>query len=405
MKFVIVDDDLDVLALLARTLEAARHDVSVYSSSRSALLELEQERPDCVIADVLMPEMDGIELCRELRRRPSLDKTKIIMFSAKPYDLDRRRALEFGADGYLVKSLAHNALLQSIMNIMSDQVVVRYWGVRGTMPVCGPQAVRYGGNTPCLSVEHGSEPLAVFDCGTGIKQLSDHLATAHPERITARIFISHTHWDHINHLPFFAPLYAPGNHIEIYGPHQGDLTIDQAVSAQMNSVYFPVTTREFGAHVSYRSLREEKLELGQARVETMLLKHPGYCLGYKLTARGRSICYITDNELYPKQHPRHDAHYFERLTEFVHGTDVLITDCTYRDHEYASKADWGHSSVREVVALAAQAKVKRLHLFHHDPDQTDDDIDRKHAEARQQLCALGVNTECEAPAEGSKLVI
>jgi phosphoribosyl 1,2-cyclic phosphodiesterase len=204
-------------------------------------------------------------------------------------------------------------------------------------------------------------------------------------------------------VPFFAPLYARGNQVELFGPYQGDLTIERAISAQMESVYFPVTMREFGARLLFRDLREETLDFGAAKVETMLLSHPGYCLGYRLTARGRSICYVTDNELFPPDNPRHNARYLEQLTSFVRGTDLLITDTTYRDHEYPSKVEWGHSAVSQVAALAARAEVKRLHLFHHDPDQTDDDIDDKLLEVRTALSKLKSAVQCEAPAEGSSV--
>jgi phosphoribosyl 1,2-cyclic phosphodiesterase len=206
-------------------------------------------------------------------------------------------------------------------------------------------------------------------------------------------------------VPFFAPLYVRGNQIEVFGPYQGDLTIERAISAQMESVYFPVTIREFGARLVFRDLREETLEFGPVRVATMLLRHPGYCLGYKLSCRGRTICYITDNELYLPNDPRHDARYVQNLTNFVRGADVLITDTTYRDHEYPSKVDWGHSCVSQVAGLAARAEVKRLHLFHHDPDQTDSDIDAKLDETRAELARLGSNVVCEAPAEGTALVL
>src|SRR5688572_340172 len=390
MKFFIVDDDPDTLALVARLLTDAGHEVTVRASSNGALRDIPEARPDCVITDLMMPGMDGFELTRELRRKPELAGMKIMILSAKSYDFDRRRAKEMGADGYITKPINRETFMQSIGEIITSRVVVEYWGVHGTLPTPGPAYTRYGGNTPCVSVEvGGGEPLYIFDCGSGIKRLSDRVMKHADERFSARVFISHTHWDHINTVPFFAPLYIRGNQIEIFGPYQGDLTIERAISAQMESVYFPVTTREFGSHLSFRDLREETLEFGPVKVETMLLSHPGYCLGYKLTARGRSVCYITDNELYLQSDRRHNPRYVEQLVKFVHGADVLITDTTYRDSEYLTKVDWGHSCVSEVAKLAARAEVKRLHLFHHDIDQTDEMIDLKLKDAREALQRLG----------------
>ncbi|MEO8144587.1 MAG: response regulator [Betaproteobacteria bacterium] len=405
MKFFIVDDDPDTLALVSHLLTDAGHEVMVRASSTGAVRDIPDARPDCVITDLMMPVMDGFELTRELRRRPELAGMKILILSAKSYDFDRRRAKEMGADGYLTKPINRETFLQSIKEIVSDRVTVHYWGVHGTLPVPGQAYNRYGGNTPCVSVEVGGEPLYIFDCGSGIKQLSDRVMADAGQRFSGRIFISHTHWDHINTVPFFAPLYQRGNQIEVFGPYQGDLTIERAISAQMESVYFPVTIREFGARLVFRDLREERLEFGPVRVDTMLLRHPGYCLGYKLTCRDRVVCYITDNELYLPTDPRHDARYVQTLADFVRGADVLITDTTYRDHEYPSKVDWGHSCVSQVADLAARADVKRLHLFHHDPDQTDDDIDAKLEETRAELARLGSSVVCEAPAEGTDLVL
>jgi len=405
MKFFIVDDDPDVLALASRLLTEAGHEVVVRGSSADALREILETPPDCVITDVMMPGMDGFELTRALRAKAEMAATKIVILSAKSYDFDRRRAKEMGADGYITKPIHIETFLQSIYACVSERIALHYWGVHGTLPAPGAAYTRYGGNTPCVSVAISGEPLYIFDCGSGIKQLSDRIMREAGERFSGRIFISHTHWDHINTVPFFAPLYVRGNQIEIFGPYQGDLTIGNAISAQMESVYFPVTIREFGARLVFRDLREEKLKFGPVTIDTMLLRHPGYCLGYKLTSRGRVICYITDNELYLPTNPRHDARYVQRLAQFVHGADVLITDTTYRDHEYPSKVDWGHSCVSQVADLAARAEVKQLHLFHHDPDQTDADIDLKLDETRKELARLGSNVVCEAPAEGSELVL
>ncbi|MSQ54427.1 MAG: response regulator [Betaproteobacteria bacterium] len=405
MKFYVVDDDPDLIALLERVLLDAGHQVETSTSSRRALAEIPTSRPDCVITDLMMPEMDGFELTRELRRRVELADMKIIVLSAKSYDFDRRRAKELGADGYLTKPIQRNTVIAQIGELVSSDVVITYWGVHGTLPVPGPHTLRYGGNTPCITVTAGGEPLFVFDCGSGIKKLSDSIMASKVQRFSARIFISHPHWDHINTVPFFAPLYVRGNEVEIFGPYQGDLTIERVVSAQMEGVYFPVTVREFGAHIVFRDLREESLQFGAVRIDTMLLSHPGYCLGYRLSYQGRKVCYITDNELYLPGDSRRDERYIERLIEFVEGADLLVTDTTYRDHEYPSKADWGHSCVSQVADLAARARVKRLHLFHHDPDQTDDDIDLKVRETRDALEKRRSSLPCDAPAEGSQLTV
>ena len=175
MKIFAVDDDPITLSLVAEVLRSAGHEVTTCGSSRDALREIPRAQPDCVISDIMMPEMDGFELIRELRRRPELAALKIVVLSTKSYDFDRRRAKELGADGYIVKPIARDTFVESIAEIVAEDVLVTYWGVHGTLPVPGVRTLRRGGNTPCVSVEVGGEPLYVLDCGSGIKGLSDRL--------------------------------------------------------------------------------------------------------------------------------------------------------------------------------------------------------------------------------------
>jgi phosphoribosyl 1,2-cyclic phosphodiesterase len=173
-----------------------------------------------------------------------------------------------------------------------------FWGVRGTLPVANQRAYRYGGNTSCVTLEFPKGQLFIFDAGTGIKELSDALMKQNRRNIAASIFISHPHWDHINALPFFAPLYARGNAFEILGAAHVHKTMEELISAQMDDVYFPITMKEFGAQIKFRDLNEEQIEVEGISVCTMLLSHPGNCLGYRIDYNGRSVCYVTDNELF-----------------------------------------------------------------------------------------------------------
>lgn len=167
----------------------------------------------------------------------------------------------------------------------------------------------------------------------------------------------------------------------------------------MDDIYFPITIKEFGARVFFKNLKEEAFDIDGIGVKTMLLSHPGYCLGYRIDYDGRSICYITDNELYLPDSGNYNDHYVKKLIDFVQGADALITDCTYTDEEYETKMGWGHYCIGQVVDVAHAAEVKTLYLFHHDPDQDDDAIDAKFRMAQQALKRLGSKTACVAPAE------
>ena len=195
------------------------------------------------------------------------------------------------------------------------------------------------------------------------------------------------------------PLYIPGNEFEVLGAAHAHITMRELIAAQMDDVYFPITMKEFGSRIYFRDLNEDTCEIDGISVKTMLLSHPGNCLGYRIDYGGRSFCYVTDNELFLPGDASHNAHYVETLTAFIGGADVLITDTTYTDAEYQSKIGWGHSCISQVVGLAHAAAVKTLYLFHHDPDQNDDAIDAKHAAAAAGLEALKSSTHLASPNE------
>ena len=275
LRIHIVDDSRTQAEIARGLLEREGHQVVVSLSSLEALREVPAQRPDCVLMDIMMPEVDGHELCRRLRALPELAGTKLVMMSAKAYHFERKRALEMGANGYFLKPLQPASFARELERLVADTLTIGFWGVRGTLPISRRDSLRFGGNTSCVSLSFPDGRLFVFDAGTGIKALSDSLAAANRSRIDGTILITHAHWDHINGLPFFAPLYAVGHQLEIYGPAHGDRSLRELLSAQMESVYFPITTREFAASVSFHDLGEGSFEIGRERVRTMLLSHPG----------------------------------------------------------------------------------------------------------------------------------
>jgi len=404
-RFYIVDDDRISINLITRYLEKDAQTVSANTSSRTALGEILAQQPDCVIVDLMMPEIDGLALIQQLRSKRSLDATKIVVVTAKPYEFDRKQAFSFGADGYIVKPVNPKTIVAQLLKIIEDRIELTFWGVHGTLPTPGNNTIRYGGNTSCISLDFSDNTLFIFDAGTGIKSLSDSLLAENRLLIEAKIFITHPHWDHINALPFFAPLFKQGSEIEIYGPSHFDIGIEQMISGQMDGIYFPIKIKEFSASISFRDLKEETIKINGKTIRTMLLNHPGYCLGYRLEYKKQSICYITDNELYPTDSQSFNRFYRNRLIKFIKGADALIADATYQDEEYKTKSGWGHSAVGQVADLADKAGVKTLYLFHHDLYQTDADIDSKLKTAQGILERKKSLTRCVAPKEKDRFVI
>ena len=405
LRVYVVDDSRTQAEITRALLEKAGHEVILSTDSQDALAKIPGVKPDCVLFDLMMPGLDGYELCRRLRGLPELAGTRLVVVSSKAYSFERKRAFEMGADGYFVKPLSPTAFTAEVERLVAGTLIVSFWGVRGTLPVSRPDARRYGGNTLCVSVDFPDGRLFVFDAGTGIRALSDALLAAGRTRLDARVLISHPHWDHINALPFFVPFYMQGNRFEVCGPTHGDITMRGLINAQMDGVYFPITTREFAADVQYRDLAEGTYDIGGVAVRTMLLSHPGNCLGYRLEYAGRSLCYVTDNELYPADSPYRSEEYAERLVEFCRDADVLITDCTFADADYPRFIHWGHSSVSQVAELGWRARVRALNLVHHDPGQNDDAIDAKLAAVETWLATRGAATRVTAPVERAQIEV
>jgi phosphoribosyl 1,2-cyclic phosphodiesterase len=270
---------------------------------------------------------------------------------------------------------------------------VRFWGDRGSIPCPGPATVTYGGNTSCLEIR-ADEKLVIIDLGTGIKPLGDYLMTTDFKqhgKIDADIFITHTHWDHIMGFPMFTPIFLPSTRLRIRGPvSYEDDTLESIISAQMSYRYWPVRQDELSAHIEYDQIKETTLDLGDGLfVTTKYLNHPILCLGYRFEYKGKSIVTAYDTEPFRNVFPSdpNDPSYDEyaaiegeaaakeeneKLLRFFQNADILIHDCQYTQKEYeSSKIGWGHSSYEHAINSAHKANVKKLVMFHHDPNRTD----------------------------------
>jgi phosphoribosyl 1,2-cyclic phosphodiesterase/DNA-binding response OmpR family regulator len=282
-------------------------------------------------------------------------------------------------------------------------VRAEFWGTRGSIATPGRSTVRYGGNTSCIEVRSARGTLVIVDCGTGARPLGQKLMSASAKGLRGHILISHTHWDHIQGIPFFAPLFLPGNEWNIYGPRGLDQSLRETLAGQMQYTYFPVTPDQFGATISYHDLVEGTFNIDDIKVSTRYLNHPALTLGYRLEADGAMIVYCCDHEPYSRILASGQGEFVGqdlRHAEFVHGADLLIHDAQYTAAEYPAKIGWGHSSVEYAVKLGQHAHVKRLVLTHHDPLRNDDAIDHVVEGIRARLQGTATPLKVSAAVEG-----
>jgi len=265
-------------------------------------------------------------------------------------------------------------------------VKFKFWGVRGSIPSPGAHTVRYGGNTTCIEVRGNDGTLIILDGGTGIFALAQALLRELP--VKANIFITHSHWDHIHGLPFFIPLFIPGNSVRFYGafnPVSGS-GIEQVMAVQLQYSYFPVREAEMKAAIEYETLTiGQTVEVGDCTVTNTLLNHPVIDFGYRIECDGKSMFFTGDHEPYYNIYDPSDEDYAEyqaliedkqaAVDQAMRGVDALIVDTSYTREEYPGKLGWGHGYFDASIAMAQRVGAKRLYCTHHEPTRSDDELE------------------------------
>lgn len=293
--------------------------------------------------------------------------------------------------------------------VQSDAWTVRFWGVRGSVAVPGPDTVRYGGNTACVEIRWGRE-IIILDAGTGIRELGKSLVRefADPPR-RLWILITHTHWDHIQGFPFFAPAYLARQSIRILGWRGSRSGLKRTVAASVESPFFPVALPQMPGAISVDELRSFRFRLGPVRARAARIQHPGGGVAFRLETEAGSIVYAPDHEVACPMATtaagpaRKRARTTHDLRDLVRDADILIHDAQYTAEEYAGRVGWGHSCVDAVVRQAAETGVRHLLLFHHDPDRTDAQLDEILAHARTLALSLNPRLKVDAAREGLEL--
>jgi len=435
-RVLIIEDDADQREILALFIREAGWEVLEAPDGETGITVAQSSSPDVVFCDLLMQGVNGFQVCRTLRADAKLKHTHIAVTSGRVFDADRIAALESGADEYLQKPVQLSRVGELLASLdepaaapsttgqgdapltTQSPTTIRFWGVRGSIASPGPGTVRYGGNTSCVEIRADGQ-IIILDAGTGMRALGRQLAEEYGDNpLQLNLLLSHTHWDHIQGLPYFAPLYRPNAHLRVFGYEGARSSLSTVLSSQMESPFFPVGLQDVPSQFEIEELREMKFKVGSVQVDAWFANHPGICVGYRLTTAAGTLAFFPDNEP-PRRHQearasaglpeKHSAAYAAgeeaRLVEFLKGVDILIMDAQYTAEEYAQHVGWGHGCVDDVVRLALAAKVGRLFLFHHDPDHSDDLLSDMEAGARQTVKDAGGKLIVEAAREGLQVAL
>lgn len=263
----------------------------------------------------------------------------------------------------------------------SDHIYITFWGTRGSVPTPGNSTEKYGGNTPCVSIQYQDIDI-ILDAGTGIRNLGLELMQR-KENLNLHLLLSHTHWDHIQGLPFFAPAYSKDTNLSIHGSPQKESFLAGILQGQMDVNYFPVEMNALSANLHIQEIKAETFKIGPVKVDLQeQVCHPGGSVRYRLDIGGKKIVYATDVELdkifsVSKSASNKEIRKLrDDYNEFIDGADLLIADAQYTLEEYPSKKEWGHTSIPVVLECAHKRSIQQLALFHHDPQHSDAMIDK-----------------------------
>ena len=285
-------------------------------------------------------------------------------------------------------------------------MLLKFWGTRGSIPVPGKNTIKYGGNTPCVEFRSNNNKIIIFDAGSGIRELGiDLTKKSNPDK-EIDIFISHYHWDHIQGIPFFLPLYEKDRKVIFHGLTANGNNIADVLSNQMNDNYFPIKIDEVNAAIDYKKIKFNRTyKIDNVTVKTFKTNHSTPTLAFKLSEGNKCFVYMTDNELkYDNQESIESVKELNKdLIKFCRGCDYLIHDTMYDEKQLLGKRGWGHSSNILLAYFSIISEVKNLVLFHYNPDHKDEKINKLLKETKKIFQKEKLDIGCIAAKEGLEI--
>lgn len=277
---------------------------------------------------------------------------------------------------------------------------IRFWGARGSIPVCGKQFLKYGGSTTCVEIIDKDENSIIVDSGTGIRNLGKELVKNEVKKIT--MVFTHQHWDHVMGFPFFAPIYR-NVEIEVMGCSYSTDDTREIIAKTMQPPGFPVKFEEIEAKFKFKLMCKDGCKINEnLDIFPIELSHPNGGLGYKFVESGKEFVFLTDNEL---GYLHYGGRSFEDYVRFCSGAELLVHDADYTDEEYVNRKTWGHSTWSQALELAIKSGVNYFGLFHHNQDRTDKEIDAIVAQCNKILKQKKLKIKCFAVREGQEIIL
>jgi CheY-like chemotaxis protein len=432
-RILVADDVPDSADVLCHMLTGQGYETHCAYDGEQCLALAREFHPQLLILDIMMPKVHGMDVLRSLSSDPATRTIKVMVCSARGFQPDFDQARALGAIDFIVKPVDYEQLIARVKTFFAsvpedfsetktlDRPVGaaepylpeidtskgywRLWGTRGSITVSGPQTARHGGNTACFEISDGKEQI-IIDAGTGIRDLGMELVRSQRRNLT--LLIGHTHWDHIQGFPFFAPAYVPGFSIDVYGASGFGKDLRSIFQGQLDRDYFPVEMKDMAAALNFKTLQDPPLRVGSIEVYWEFMNHPGATVGFRFHVAGQKIAYVTDNEFLKGYLGRpHDIaegsellEPYKKIIDLVRGVDVLIHEAQYTHDEYPKKTGWGHSSIGNACLIAHLSGARRWIITHHDPSHTDDMLDRKLHLTRQILRTLGSDIDVSHAYDG-----
>ena len=403
-KKILLAEDVRALSMrLSHALESHGYIVCVAEDGEECLEQMEIFKPDLLVLDLIMPKMNGLEVLRHLRAQQSTQHMPVIVCTAKDYSTELKHIQQTGPVDVLIKPFDPELLLEKLSQYFHDAATtkgvthrshlpvaaeqyapvldtkrphVKLWGTRGSIPVSGARYAQHGGNTTCFEYNTGKERI-LFDAGSGLRDAGQSFLAGGPCHI--HLFITHTHWDHIQGFPFFTPIYVPGFEITVYGERGFGKNIESLLCGQMDRDYFPIQREDLRAKINFVFLDDAPVKIGEVTVTREFTQHPGATVGFKVTHDGWSVAFVPDNEFLqgytgsPGLLTR-DSNIvvpYEPMLAFLDGVDLLVHEAQYLPTDYPKRIGWGHSNLATACALTKLVAAKKWIVVHHDPDHDD----------------------------------